>query len=191
VVSRGIALIALVAFSILSLYYVYMRPSIFESNSPFEAPKESFKISATWEEFLADCGGEVIVENNVHARATFNRKYENNFVNWTGYFAEIKGSAGAGVPFVGSDHTTNILVKMMPSESVLYPDLVLSVPSTLYSIEKETIKSLQKGDEIRFEAKIVSMGNEFKMHHLHAKSIKQTGNSVVLSDIIVRESTLP
>jgi hypothetical protein len=72
VISRGYALIVLVIFSIFSLYYVYMRPSIFTPVTPFEAPKESRLISATWEDFLKDCGGEVVVENNVHARNVFN-----------------------------------------------------------------------------------------------------------------------
>ena len=80
----------LILFSAFSVYYVYMRPSYFTPLTPFEVPKESFVISASWEEFLQDCGGEVIVENNVHARNTFNHKYENNQVTWRGYFADIK-----------------------------------------------------------------------------------------------------
>ena len=71
-ISRGYALAVLVIFSILSLYYVYMRPSYFTPHTPFETPKESYPITSTWEEFLQDCGGEVIVENNVHARNIFN-----------------------------------------------------------------------------------------------------------------------
>ena len=102
---------------------------MFNSSIAFEAPKESFKISATLEEFLGDCGGEIIVENNVHARTTFNKKYENNVVTWTGYYADTKQSQGGTIPFVNSDHAINILIKMMPTESVLYPDLVLSVSS--------------------------------------------------------------
>lgn len=80
---------------------------------------------------------------------------------------------------------------MMPSESVLYPDLVLSVSSQLLKEKNNVIKSLQKGDEIEFTAKIVSMGNEFKMHHLHGIDFTKTGNFKSLSEIIVRESTLP
>lgn len=49
-----------------------MSPSIFEPFSPYETPKESHYISTTWEEFLKDCGGEVIIENKVHARNIFN-----------------------------------------------------------------------------------------------------------------------
>jgi hypothetical protein len=43
---------------------------------PYEPPKESHRILTTWDEFLKDCGGEVIVENYVHARGVFNKKYE-------------------------------------------------------------------------------------------------------------------
>ncbi len=89
-ISRGYAVIVLVLFSIFSLYYVYMRPSYFTPVTPFETPLESKMISATWEEFLQDCGGEVVVENNVHARNIFNQKYENNQVAWKGYYAETK-----------------------------------------------------------------------------------------------------
>lgn len=53
------------------------------------------------------------------------------------------------------------------------------------------IKGLKKGDELEFTARIVSLGNEFKMHHLHAMDFVTTGKATVLSEIVVRESTLP
>lgn len=79
----------------------------------------------------------------------------------------------------------------MPSESVLYPDLVLSVSSLMYREKQQLIKSLQKGDELAFTARIMSLGNEFKMHHLHAIDFDKTGNSIQLQEILVRESALP
>lgn len=149
-VSRGYAMVGLVLFSILSLAYVYYRPAYLPTNmTPYKAPTESLKIRTTWEEFLKDCGGEVIVENFVHARSVFNVKYENNIVSWTGYFADSKQPNNV-VPLFGSDHALNLLVKMMPSESILYPDLVLSVSSTLLREQRNVIKALKKGDEIRF-----------------------------------------
>jgi hypothetical protein len=135
-------MIVLAIFSLFSLYYVYMCPSIFTPHTPFQAPKESKLISSTWEEFLKDCGGEVIVENNVHARNVFNQKYENNQVAWRGYYAETKQGSGAQLPFIQSDHAQNILIKMMPSESVLYPDLVLSVSSRLLVTKGDLIRGL-------------------------------------------------
>ena len=110
---------------------------------------------------------------------------------WRGYFAETKQGTGAQLPFIQSDHAMNILIKMKPSESVLYPDLVLSVSSGLLRRKAEVFRSLQKGDEIAFDARVVSLGNEFKMHHLHLIDLEKTGDRTELSEIVVRESTLP
>jgi len=85
----------------------------------------------------------------------------------------------------------NVLIKMMPSESVLYPDIVLSVSSKLVAQKGHILKSLEKGDEIEFDARIMTLGNEFKMHHLHLNDFEKTGKSITLSEIVVRESTLP
>jgi hypothetical protein len=50
-----------------------MRPSFTTTlHHPYEVPKDSKEIQYTWETFLLDCGGQVIVENNVHARNIFN-----------------------------------------------------------------------------------------------------------------------
>ena len=37
----------------------------------------------------------------------------------------------------------------------------------------------------------MTLGNEFKMHHLHAMNIEKTGQYKKLDDIVVRESALP
>ena len=37
----------------------------------------------------------------------------------------------------------------------------------------------------------MNLGNEFKMHHMHALEVKPTGRSKELSEIVVRESALP
>ena len=80
---------------------------------------------------------------------------------------------------------------MMPSESALYPDLVLSIPTDVFNLRKQAITQLVKGDEIQFRAKIMTLGNEFKMHHLHGIDIEKTGGWKELNQIIVRESALP
>lgn len=90
-----------------------------------------------------------------------------------------------------SDHALSVLVKMSPSESALYPDLVVSLSSDVLSKYKNLISSLSKGDELEFRAHIVSLGNEFKLHHLHGLSLAKTGNFKELNEIIIRESALP
>ncbi len=55
-----------------------MKPSFFDIKSPYKVPESSLFMQATWQEYLEDCGGEVIVENFIHARSVFNKKYEHN-----------------------------------------------------------------------------------------------------------------
>ena len=71
-----------------------------------------------------------MIDNSVHTKLVFNEKYENNVVNWSGYFAEVKVRQ-TGILW-SSVKELNILVKMDPSESTIFPDLVLTVPSSLY-----------------------------------------------------------
>jgi len=56
------------------------------------------------------------------------------------------------IPFIGSGHALSFLIKMDPSESPLYPDLVMSISSKLLNEKKDLIKRLKKGDEIKFKA---------------------------------------
>ena len=124
----------LLIFGGLAGYYVYIKPSVFMNMGVYEIPKDSHKIDTTWEDFLKDCGGDIIVDNSVHARGVFNQKYEQNIIRWTGIFAEIKHTNA--LPFFASDHALNVLVKMEPTESSMYPDLVLSISSELLGKKK-------------------------------------------------------
>ena len=89
------------------------------------------------------------------------------------------------------------MIKMQPSESIIYPDLVLTVPAAMTVTYKQLLKSLSKGDEIRFTGKFIALGNEFKMHHMELYEVEglealyKTGKSKNLNDIVVRESTIP
>lgn len=61
----------------------------------------------------------------------FNDRYENNVVQWSGYFAETKARPQNALIFA-SDHHATILVKMSPSESDVFADLAISM-STMQS----------------------------------------------------------
>ena len=81
---------------------------------------------------MQDCGGEQVIENFVHTKMVFNEKYENNVVRWQGFFAEVKTKEGPFDFLVNNENYLSILVKMSPSESVVFADLVLSVSSNMY-----------------------------------------------------------
>lgn len=120
----------------------------------------------------------------------FNDKYENNVVNWSGYFAEIK-KRQTPLFFFSNDHHLSMLIKMSPSESAIFADLVLSISTDVYNKNKTMFDGFRKGDGVDFEAVMVGLGNEFKMHHLHAKSVVRNNTFKEFDDIVIRESTLP
>lgn len=65
----------------------------------------------------------------MHTKILWNDHYENNVVNWQGFYAEVKQrQKGIFWP----DVELNILVKMEPSESTVFADLVLTVDSDKY-----------------------------------------------------------
>lgn len=95
-----------------------------------------------------------MIENYVAAKLAFNEKYENNVVSWEGFYADVK-QKHQGIGLFYNDHYLSILVKMSPSESDLFPDLVLSVSSVYYNENKEMLDSLKKGDGINFKGVLV------------------------------------
>lgn len=148
-----------------------MRPSYdFHQNPLVHHNMESHRIRTTWADFLQDCGGEQVIENFVHTKLVYNDKYENNIVSWSGYFAEVKEKQRS---FFGlnNPHHLSLLIKMEPSESAIFADLVLSVSTNDYEKNKVFYDSLRKGDGLDFDATMVSLGNEFKMHHLKATKV--------------------
>ena len=168
-----------------------MRPDYsLQSNPLFHHNYESHPIDATWADYLKDCGGDKIIDNYIHSKLIFNEKYENNRVSWEGYFAEVKQRQKNVIGW-GNPYALSILVKMDPTESTQYADLVLSIPHSLYQRNKSAFDSLKKGDGISFDAALVGLGNEFKMHHLRCESLEKNGKAKHFEDIIVRESSLP
>lgn len=120
----------LTLFAIGSCFYVYMRPSFNLNDNPLiHHNVESKRIQTTWPEFLTDCGGEQVIENFVHTKMQFNDKYENNIVSWSGFLSEVKEKQGISFFGMNNLHYLQILVKMEPSESAIFADLVLSVSS--------------------------------------------------------------
>ena len=55
----------------------------------------------------------------------FNEKYENNVVEWSGFFAEIK-QRQTPLFWFNNDHHLSVLVKMSPSESAIFADSLVA-----------------------------------------------------------------
>ncbi len=118
-------------------------------------------------------------------------------VNWDGYYIDTKFKHRDFSMF-GNEHFMSILIKMDPSESQHYSDLVLSISQQGYKNHKEILDKLEKGDHLTFRAKVKTLGDEFRLHHLHLvdgsfedQSMTDTGKTKDLDHIVIKESHLP
>lgn len=133
----------------------------------------------------------MIIENQVHALHEFTQIYQNNIVDWDGYYIDTKYKHKT-YSMIGSEYFMSILIKMDPSESENFADIVLSISQEAYKNNKDVLDSLEKGDHLVFRAKMKTMGNEFKLHHLkllegdmNTKTIKDSGHTKDLDHISI------
>jgi hypothetical protein len=125
----------------------------------------------TWPSLIKDCGAKVITDNSAKANEIFLRKYYNREVEWTGLFID----AAVVISSLGPDpdHTLNINVRMIPSESLKEPDLYISTDDKKYAEYESVLKTIFTGDSIRFKAIFEEIGNEDRSHHLRLIHIEK------------------
>ena len=73
-------------------------------------------------------------------------------------------------------HSSSIMIKMdEPDQEGGHhgADLGLSLSERVLTSHKDEIDSLHRGDRVRFNATMLSMGDSQHLHHLHAFDIKK------------------
>ena len=70
--------------------------------------------------------------------------------------------------WLAGEHAATLLVKMQPSESEIYADLLLTLNQADFANNKQTIISLERGDQFAFNATLIKVADEESIHHLHA-----------------------
>ena len=185
-ISRTIGLTIVAILSTIFLYFAWFYDWGIKENQKII---QGIDITAPWAEFIDECGSNVIITNQLRANEVFKNKYKNNIVHWTGYFIEKRELQNFA--FGENSHSTNVLVKMEPSETEFEPDLAISFSESSYKEYKDIIDSLNSGDGINFSAIFISLGDEFNVNHLHAKSIGKNNNSKDIGKIEIIDSKLP
>lgn len=160
----------LVILSILTYYW-------YGSITP---PREVVYSDATWEEYIKDCGMEVVLVNSIRASQVFKQKYEGKTVNWDGYL--VKATENPGGYIFRGDHAAVILIKMLPSESDIHADLILTMDDSILWSQIDVLKTLKKGDHVKFEAEFINIGNENMLHHFHTNNIQKLDGFFPIAD---------
>ena len=103
----------------------------------------------------------------------FDKKYYNKGISWDGYVIRISLSDEDSLNF--AYHSSTIMIKMEPpeQEGSHGADLGLSLSEKVLKINKDQIDVLKKGDHVKFNATISSMGDNSHLHHLHVFEIEK------------------
>lgn len=137
----------------------------------FSAPIETHVIrsAASWNEYLQDCGAEVVLKNPIRANLAFQTKYENREVSWDGFLVKLSENRGA---WWNGGHAATLLVKMQPSESDVHADIILSFDEDELGEYAGALSTLERGAHLAFNATLVTMGNEHRLHHMHCSGVR-------------------
>jgi hypothetical protein len=117
------------------------------------------------------------MKNPIRVSEAFDRKYEGKTVSWEGYIMKIKENQA--YLFKG-EHAVIILAKMLPSESEIHADLILSMDDAELEEYTSQLSSLETGSHFAFNATFISIGTEHKLHHMHCHSIEKLEGSIVI-----------
>ena len=155
--SRKYFLYALLSVFLICLYFTSYRTH------------DLYISQITWVDYLSDCSAEKIIRSKEDVQRVFSHKYYERVVGWEGYLMRADVNEGW---FQGA-HAAILLVKMQPSESEIYADLVLTLDRTDFLECKDQIVLLDRGSHFSFNATLTSVADEESIHHLHAHQIRK------------------
>lgn len=127
----------------------------------------------TWTDFRRDCGYNSFVNNPHKAITKFDRVYQNQGISWDGYIIRVSLNEEDAINF--AYHSSSIMMKMDPEdqEGAHGADLGLSLSERVLTQYKGVIDDLHRGDHVRFNATILSMGDTQHLHHMHVFAIEK------------------
>ena len=127
----------------------------------------------TWDKYLASCGHEVFTKEPRLAKRNFNSRFFRRHVSWDGYV--IRVNYNEDNPMSMAYHSASILVKMEEDDKpgAHAPDLGLTISEFNLDRLGDRLGDLHRGDHIRFNATMQSMGDHGHLHHMHVFDFKK------------------
>lgn len=102
----------------------------------------------------------------------FERHYAGRAINWSGNVVRVSGQDEESSSF--AHHVLSILVKMHPDDKENDDvSLGLSFSHAVSEKYQNVISELNRGDEITFNATLVTMGDTRHIHHMHCFGIEK------------------
>ena len=129
--------------------------------------------SITWNQYRRDVGYDTFSQNPRFAYLNFQQNYFMNGVSWDGYIVRV--NLNEDDPLHMAFNSASIEIKMEQDDRQGFhgPDIGLSLPEHVLVKYSEVIGSFHRGDHIRFNATIHSMGDSTHLHHLHVFALEK------------------
>ncbi|CAA9986526.1 conserved Plasmodium protein, unknown function [Plasmodium knowlesi strain H] len=109
-------------------------------------------ITASWVDYLEDCGHKSQLRNKFNSIHNFKNKYDGYTIIWTGHFYQIKE---------GFFNSNSLFIRMNPSEYRYdKPDIRALFTDSLIS----QVENLQKNDLIQFECTLIQISKNRNPH---------------------------
>lgn len=126
-------------------------------------------LTVSWEDFIAECGSGVYVENSVRANSHFQHTFAANIISWEGAFIEFYDQP-ENLKNLKKGREYELAVKMLPTDSV-FADIMIKVTYDINQSFLATLASLKYFERIAFTATFNALGNERYSHRLTLISI--------------------
>jgi len=140
-------------------------------------------IKESWEQVLNECGRSAIEEHKVERMRQCESKYlEKTVINWRGYVIRVEDFRNSLYSFM--HHALVIPLKMTPSESEFFPDVILALDSEIANSLNDMILSLNKGTEVSFNATIINLGHDRKTRHMHVVDMRKESGFMEVSELV-------
>jgi hypothetical protein len=108
----------------------------------------------TWSSYVTDCGHTAWIKQRQLAVRTFDTKYYNKGIDWSGWVVKVNLNEDEPISMVY--HAASLYLKMEEDdqEGVMGADIGISLSEKVLVELKDVVENLHRGDKIRFKASL-------------------------------------
>ncbi|GAB64781.1 hypothetical protein PCYB_031940 [Plasmodium cynomolgi strain B] len=148
-------LLVIILFLLISFFTIFLLPLLYltiSSNFNLDNLAKGPYITASWVDYLEDCGHKSQLRNKFNSIHNFKSKYDGYTIIWTGQFHQIKE---------GFFNSNSLFIRMDPSEYRYdKPDIRALFTDSLIA----QVENLQKNDLIEFECTLIQISKNRNPH---------------------------
>lgn len=186
VLARRYVVVLMCLLPIVACVYHSIKPPA--APEGIDALQRGGMTSASWTDFLEDCGRAEYQRNPIRVVNSFNHKYKNNSVHWRGTVSRV--DRGLSLPYLSQPGL--VFMRMQPAELHIpsvrkrkktnddVPELMLVYWEGEHVAD--TVRDIKLGEAFSFEATASEVGRLNSPHEFRLWSLTTTANASALGE---------